>query len=203
MTLPCNGWDSGLSIAFASHTLSVVVSGNGSIARALIMNPSLIVADEAVSALDVSVQAQVLNLLMDLQDERDISYLFIAHDLSVVAHFCHDIAVMYLGEIVEMGSVAAVYANPLHPYTQALLSATPPDEPGENKHRIILQGDPPSPLEPSSAARYIQRFPSHRAAFDEGEIKLHTVSDDHVVRCARLDVLQELAAQGEAAWQTV
>ncbi len=170
------------------------------IARSLGLNPKLIVCDEPVSALDVSVQAQVLNLLMDLQDERDMAYLFIAHDLSVVAHFCHDIAVMYLGEIVEMGSIEAVYQNPLHPYTQALLSAIPPDEPGEDRHRIILAGDPPSPMEASSAKRYVQRFPKHAAAFTDGEISLQKVGEEHYVRCARLDVLQELASRGAAAW---
>jgi oligopeptide/dipeptide ABC transporter ATP-binding protein len=107
---------------------------------------------------------------------------------------------MYLGEIVELGPIEAIYDSPLHPYTQALLSAVPSGVPGATRKRIILEGDPPSPLEPSSAKRFVGRFPKHAAAFTGGEIRLQEAGPGHYVRCANLDVLRELAAKGASAW---
>ena len=116
------------------------------IARALTLNPKLLIADEPVSALDVSIQAQVINLLIELQEKLNLSYLFISHDLSVIEHVSDEVAVMYLGKIVEYGNCSNVFSNPKHPYTKALLSAIPKSKPGENKNRILLKGDVPSPL---------------------------------------------------------
>ncbi len=153
------------------------------VARALALNPQVIIGDEPVSALDVSIQAQIINLLIDLQEEFDLSYIIISHDLAVVEYICDRIAVMYLGKIVEMAAYRELYTRPRHPYTDALLSAVPIPDLDAKSERVILGGDVPSPINPPSGCRFHPRCPKRMDICPNEEPHLKDLGDEHWVAC--------------------
>ncbi|MEM1994769.1 MAG: dipeptide ABC transporter ATP-binding protein [Nitrososphaerales archaeon] len=162
------------------------------IARALTLSPDLIIADEAVSALDVSVQAKIINILMSLQKELNLTYLFIAHDLSVVCHISHKVGVMYLGKLVEVGSKSAIFQDPLHPYTQALLEAVPVPDPNimVAKGLMVLKGEIPSPINPPSGCRFHPRCPYATKRCTEEEPTLIDNGENHLAACHYTDEIK-------------
>lgn len=153
------------------------------IARAIILNPDFIVADEPVSALDVSIQAQIINLFSDLQEQKGLTYLFISHDLSVVEHLCSTIGVLYLGSMAEMAPRNELFANPLHPYTKALLSAVPVPDPTIKRERIVLNGDIPNPANPPSGCKFHTRCPLAKSICREQVPELTDQGGEHFVAC--------------------
>lgn len=157
-----------------------------SIARALALNPSLLILDEPTSALDVSVQAQVLNLLVDLQRKFNLTYLFISHNLAVVEHISHRVAIMYMGKVVEMGPTRKLFGNPKHPYSKALLAAVPNPDPDVKNDEFILKGDVPSPINVPSGCRFRTRCPDYREICSQNPPELKSIDGDHFVACKRI-----------------
>lgn len=158
------------------------------IARALSVDPEFIVCDEPVSALDVSIQAQILNLLMDLQESRGLTYMFITHDLSVVRHISNEIAVMYLGQCVERAPSLELFNNPIHPYTKALLNAIPiPNLSGRNKKREVIKGEVTSPINPRSGCRFSTRCPMVKPICSENNLELKEIATNHFVACSLIN----------------
>jgi oligopeptide/dipeptide ABC transporter ATP-binding protein len=178
------------------------------IARALALDPEFVVCDEPVSALDVSIQSQILNLLSDLRTQFNLTYLFIAHNLSVVQYFCERIGVMYLGKIVEVAATDTLYANPLHPYSVALLSAIPLPDPRQRKKRLVLKGDVPSPANPPSGCRFhtrcwLRERLGNPAECSTTEPPLRTFRGGHQVACHFAEQVSPQAVQDTAAAQSV
>ncbi|MBT3516414.1 MAG: ABC transporter ATP-binding protein, partial [Nitrospina sp.] len=153
------------------------------IARAIALNPSLIIADEPVSALDVSIRAQIINLLLDLKESMQISYLFISHDMNIVRHFCDRVAVMYLGKIVEIADSASLFSNPRHPYTEALLAAVPSINLDKKKEDLKIKGDLPSPIDIPKGCVFYSRCPIKEKKCEQSVPQLNQINSSHQVAC--------------------
>jgi oligopeptide/dipeptide ABC transporter ATP-binding protein len=166
-----------------SHEMSGGQLQRVGIARAIALNPSLVVADEPVSALDVSIQAQIINLMMDLREKLEIAFLFISHDMSIVEYFCDRVAVMYLGKIVEIASIEEIYKRPGHPYTEALINAVPGMESGQKKQKLKVRGDIPDPSNPPQGCSFHTRCPLKEKQCEEMEPTLKEIAPDHYVAC--------------------
>lgn len=170
------------------HELSGGQRQRVAIARALVLEPDFIVADEPVSMLDVSIRAEVLNLMLKLKDEFNMSYLFITHDLAVARHTCHRAAIMYLGKIVETGRIEELVRNPAHPYTEALMAAVPEPDPTAERTRLLISGEVPTPVNPPSGCRFHPRCPMVEDRCSKSEPKWAEVSNGHFVACHKADL---------------